>query len=82
MSMSFKKAVLCLCAVLVWSGVFAQNREDIQEQADGYVWPTDSTVFKKLHQWQDLKFGVLMHWGISIKQATPEIQAVSGVFVI
>ena len=28
-----------------------------------YVAPTDSLVIKKLSQWQDWKFGLLMHWG-------------------
>jgi alpha-L-fucosidase len=28
-----------------------------------YQWPTDSLVVKKLHQWQAVKFGLLMHWG-------------------
>lgn len=28
-----------------------------------YQWPSDSLVVKKLHHWQDVKFGLLMHWG-------------------
>ena len=28
-----------------------------------YVAPTDTLVKEKLAQWQDLKFGLLMHWG-------------------
>ncbi|MFV0346052.1 MAG: alpha-L-fucosidase [Bacteroidales bacterium] len=28
-----------------------------------YVWPTDQKVLDKLEDWQDLKFGLLMHWG-------------------
>lgn len=28
-----------------------------------YVPETDTLVLKKLEQWQDLKFGLLMHWG-------------------
>ena len=30
---------------------------------DTYVMPTDSLVLQKLGQWQDMKFGLLMHWG-------------------
>ena len=37
---------------------------NVHEQSDGYEWPTDPLVVKKLHEWQDLKFGVLLHWGI------------------
>ena len=29
----------------------------------GYVPPKDPAVLKKLEWWQDLKFGLLMHWG-------------------
>ena len=29
-----------------------------------YEWPTDKAVLEKLDEWQDLKFGVLMHWGL------------------
>lgn len=28
-----------------------------------YVSPTDTAVAHKLAQWQDLTFGLLMHWG-------------------
>lgn len=28
-----------------------------------YEWPTDAKVLKKLHTWQNQKFGLLMHWG-------------------
>ena len=32
--------------------------------ADGYVWPEDPAVLEKLDAWRDLKFGVLIHWGL------------------
>ena len=28
-----------------------------------YVWPKDTLVMNKLQNWQDQKFGLLMHWG-------------------
>ncbi len=28
-----------------------------------YIYPKDSLVLNKLHQWQNVKFGLLMHWG-------------------
>lgn len=34
------------------------------QQNDGYVWPTEQKVLNKLGKWQDLKFGVLFHWGL------------------
>ena len=35
-----------------------------QSSENDYTWPTDSLVLKKLDAWQDLKFGVLFHWGL------------------
>ena len=34
-----------------------------QEEEEKYVPETDPLVLEKLEQWQDLKFGLLMHWG-------------------
>lgn len=34
-----------------------------QQHARQYVVPTDSLVRQNLDEWQDLKFGLLMHWG-------------------
>ena len=31
---------------------------------ENYVWPEDPAVLEKLDRWQDLKFGVLLHWGL------------------
>ena len=42
----------------------AQDNSFVHEQSDGYEWPTDPAVLEKLDAWQDLKFGVLMHWGL------------------
>src|SRR3569833_3441565 len=37
------------------------NAADAQKES--YVAPTDTAVQHKLAQWQDLKFGLFMHWG-------------------
>ena len=52
-------AAVCLAAPALW----AQNSY-VHEKSDGYQWPNDPLVLEKLAQWQDLKFGVLMHWGL------------------
>lgn len=36
---------------------------EAQHDDDRYVPETDTLVLEKLEQWQDLKFGLLMHWG-------------------
>ncbi len=71
-----RKFLIITCALLAGSLAFAQNRGDIVKQADGYEWPTDPAVLQKLDQWQDLKFGVLMHWGVYATQGMVESWAI------
>lgn len=39
--------------------LFAQQHD----VSKGYEFPTDESVLKNLEEWQDLKFGLFMHWG-------------------
>ncbi len=34
-----------------------------EHKVTNYVWPTDQKTLDKIEDWQDLKFGLLMHWG-------------------
>ena len=43
-------------------GTSAQG--NIHERSTEYEWPADEQVVENLKQWQDLKFGVLLHWGL------------------
>jgi alpha-L-fucosidase len=36
----------------------------IKAQPATYEWPTDPLVKTKLDKWQDLKFGMIIHWGL------------------
>ena len=58
-----KRFFLLTTSLFAAAAIFAQTHA-IHEQSDGYVWPDDPAVLEKLDQWQDLKFGVLMHWGL------------------
>jgi len=51
-----KKLLTCAIILLGLTAARAQ-------QNDGYVAPTDTAVLHKLAHWQDLKFGLFMHWG-------------------
>ena len=59
-----KKLTLLTLALAFTLGAAAQENSFVHKQADGYEWPTDPAVLEKLDAWQDLKFGVLMHWGL------------------
>lgn len=60
--MNIKQIILGFSALLASSPIFAQG--DVYERSKTYEWPTDQQVVKNLKEWQDLKFGVLMHWGL------------------
>jgi len=51
-----KNILACILIFLFFTTVNAQ-------QNNGYVASTDTAVLHKLAQWQDLKFGLFMHWG-------------------
>jgi alpha-L-fucosidase len=51
-----KNTFVLLFVLLMTLPVFSQEDEK-------YVPETDPLVLQKLEQWQDLKFGLLMHWG-------------------
>lgn len=36
----------------------------VHGQSSKYEWPEDPLVREKLDKWQDLKFGVILHWGL------------------
>ena len=57
-----KKLFLLLALTATTLCVHAQG--DVYERSKTYEWPSDKKVIDKLHHWQDLKFGVLMHWGV------------------
>lgn len=50
-------ALLCICSVQAQEGY-------VHKRSQQYVWPTDQQVLNKLDKWQDLKFGVIFHWGL------------------
>jgi alpha-L-fucosidase len=60
-----KRSIISFIAILVLLPISlnAQNTF-VHEQSSDYEWPTDSLVLKKLDKWQDLKFGVIFHWGL------------------
>ena len=36
----------------------------VHGRSQEYIWPEEPQVREKLDQWQDLKFGILLHWGL------------------
>ena len=58
-----KKKLLTIFGIL-FSTIMYSQQGFVHEQTQGYVWPEEENVLKKLDEWQDQKFGVLFHWGL------------------
>ena len=58
-----KGFILLLIVFIVNSNIFAQQAF-VHDKSDGYIPPQEPEVQQKLDTWQDLKFGVLFHWGL------------------
>ncbi len=61
--MTTKKRIAGFLLTLFSLASFAQQGF-VHESSDEYTWPTEQNVLQKLDRWQDLKFGVLFHWGL------------------
>jgi hypothetical protein len=59
--MTTRLIILLLFATLLFEGATAQHEHPTSSE---YEWPTDPLVSKKLDAWQDLKFGMIIHWGL------------------
>ncbi|PRD54315.1 alpha-L-fucosidase [Sphingobacterium gobiense] len=59
MTYTRKRNLLLLFISLCFLSTYAQEHN----VSAGYQKPTDPTVLENLETWQDLKFGLFMHWG-------------------
>ncbi|MCJ7932540.1 MAG: alpha-L-fucosidase [Chryseobacterium sp.] len=57
---TIKKTKTLLFSAILTSSTLLSQAHNVSE---GYVKPTDPLVVQNLEQWQDLKFGLFMHWG-------------------
>lgn len=71
----FKKIILLFALAIP---AIANAQEDIYDPSAQYEYPTDPLVRKKLDQWQDLKFGVILHWGVYSVNGIPESWPICG----
>src|SRR5688572_1428370 len=57
-----KFTIYLLIVLCTANAVIAQ--EQTQNPSERYIWPEDALVRQKLDKWQDLKFGMIIHWGL------------------
>ncbi|ACU05041.1 alpha-L-fucosidase [Pedobacter heparinus] len=67
-----------ILTVLLAFPLLSNAQEDIYDPSAQYEYPKDPLVRKKLDQWQDLKFGVILHWGVYTAAGIPESWVISG----
>lgn len=53
---------ILLSSILLFGSLFSYSQA--HNVSAGYQKPTDPLVTQNLEEWQDLKFGLFMHWGI------------------
>lgn len=58
------KIVFLLAFYILSFGFSYSQVEGIHPVSNDYQKPTDQQVIQKLEQWQDQKFGVIIHWGL------------------
>ena len=56
--MKFRYTFALIISLIVCTAFLLPSSED-----ERYVEETNPVVLKKLNEWQDIKFGLLMHWG-------------------
>ena len=57
-----RKRFILLAAATVCMTALAQSF--VHETSATYQWPKEPLVREKLQYWQDLKFGIILHWGV------------------
>jgi len=56
---AMRRTLAAFAILVAWAGAPAWT----QHEEDRYVRETDPLVLRNLDRWQDIKFGLLMHWG-------------------
>ncbi|MFV0606394.1 MAG: alpha-L-fucosidase [Niabella sp.] len=60
----FKYTIYFLLIITLFANTLFAQETDILPSSTQYEWPTDPLVKEKLDQWQDQKFGMIIHWGL------------------
>lgn len=55
--------ILMLGIILISGNTYAQH-DNLHRRSSVYEAPKDPLVIQKLDKWQDLKFGMIIHWGV------------------
>jgi alpha-L-fucosidase len=59
-----KRTIFIFAAFLLILNSLQLSAQVLQEQLEDYTFPEEPNILEKLDQWQDLKFGMIIHWGL------------------
>ena len=59
--MTLKTITMAMAAAML---AVAAQAQEVAQESKNYQFPTDPQVKQKLEEWQDLKFGIIIHWGL------------------
>ncbi|PTT03777.1 alpha-L-fucosidase [Pedobacter sp. HMWF019] len=59
-----KKEIILITLLVFGLGKLKAQENGVHHQSTIYEWPTDPQVKQKLDNWQDKKFGMIVHWGL------------------
>lgn len=59
-----KQSLTAILAFLLSFNTLKAQEDNIHRRSTVYEWPKDAQVLEKLDQWQDQKFGMIIHWGL------------------
>ena len=62
--MLLKRSFSIFFFLLLTNNNYLYAQQNIHPQSSLYEWPADELVRQKLDRWQDLKFGIIIHWGL------------------
>ena len=62
MKLFSRTVIIFFCLSIIAQHVHAQASHE--RASEKYQWPSDELVKQKLDHWQDLKFGMIIHWGL------------------
>lgn len=52
------------CLISAFTYIARAQQGFVHGRSSSYEWPTEENILQKLDKWQDMKFGVLLHWGL------------------
>ena len=58
------KIIFLTAMIVILQAVKIQAQQNLHQQSSMYEWPQDVKVKEKLNEWQDKKFGIIIHWGL------------------